>query len=99
MGVVIGTQAGAQVADGTTGKAIGAAGSPATSEGKRKANEDSVIDGITPTARLNSRISNRVETRVQNRIGRFNYPQASALAPFKVSGANTRGAVSIIPQR
>lgn len=55
--------------------------------------------GISTTARINNRISNRVESRIRNRIDRFYNPQANALAPFKVDGANTRDTIRTTPKR
>ncbi len=55
--------------------------------------------GISTTARINNRISNRIESRIRNRIDRFYNPQANALAPFKVDGANTRDAIRTTPKR
>lgn len=46
--------------------------------------------GVEPTGRIDGRIQNRVQARIRNRIDRYYDPQANAIAPFTVAGAQLR---------
>jgi hypothetical protein len=60
-------------------------------QGQRQTRDDTARYA-TPLERVDSRVASRVQSRIRNRIDQYYDPQANAVSPFEVAGAQARTA-------